>query len=143
MIKLRKRKRSQLRSCGFTLIELIVVMLLLGILAFTAIPRFLDLIEEAKISATKAGLAEVRAALNLEYANNAISGTAQYPATLTGSSFTDGLTPLNQLNEKRGVAALASEASGTAASATDGFWMVQGTGIVGAYSDGSIDTSSW
>lgn len=36
------------RSAGFSLIELVIVIVILGILAATALPRFLDVTEEAK-----------------------------------------------------------------------------------------------
>ena len=38
---------SQVKQSGFTIIELIVVILLLGILTATALPRFLDVTDEA------------------------------------------------------------------------------------------------
>lgn len=39
---------STKRSSGFTLIELVIVVVILGFLAVTAIPKFLDLTEQAK-----------------------------------------------------------------------------------------------
>ncbi len=36
------------RSAGFSLIELVIVIVILGILAVTALPRFLDVTDEAK-----------------------------------------------------------------------------------------------
>ena len=56
---------------GFTLIELIIVMVILGIMAAVAVPRYLDSIENAEASAEDAVISAIRAGLK-QYANNSL-----------------------------------------------------------------------
>ena len=56
---------------GFTLIELIIVMVILGIMAAIAVPRYLDSIENAEASAEDAVISAIRAGLK-QYANNSL-----------------------------------------------------------------------
>lgn len=56
---------------GFTLIELVMVILLLAVLGAVAIPNFIDFRSDAKNSTTKAGLGAMRAAVAI--AQSAIS----------------------------------------------------------------------
>ena len=55
---------------GFTLIELMIVVAIIGILAAIAIPKFADLIKKSKEGATKGGLSAVRSAIQVYYGDN-------------------------------------------------------------------------
>ena len=62
------------RQGGFTLIELVVVIVILGILAVTAAPRFLNLQDDAR-EATLEGLAgAIQGASSIVYGKAAIAG---------------------------------------------------------------------
>ena len=68
------------RKNGFTLIELIIVMVILGIMAAVAVPRYLDSISNAEEAAEDAVISSIRAGLT-QYANNSLyeSGRAEWP----------------------------------------------------------------
>ena len=63
------------RNSGFTLIELVIVIIVLGILAATAVPKFINLQDDAKISAMNGVEAAVHSAANIVYSKSAIDGT--------------------------------------------------------------------
>jgi general secretion pathway protein G len=62
-----KLSLKQKSSAAFTLIEIMVVVVILGILAATIIPQFIGTTQDAKISAAKAQVAEMDSALERFY----------------------------------------------------------------------------
>ena len=93
------RKKSE---SGFTLIELVIVIVILGILAAVASPKYEDMREQARVATVKGQLGSIRSAIAIQYARNALNGSAAFP-TLDGTIFADGNVPKEPMNNSNAV----------------------------------------
>jgi general secretion pathway protein G len=74
-----KENRKRLQKAGFTLIELMIVVVILGLLATIVVPRILDRPEQARRIKAKADIRNIQSMLALFKAD-----TGRFPTTSEG-----------------------------------------------------------
>lgn len=90
-------------SAGFTLIELVIVIVILGVLASVAAPKFANMTDKAGVAAAQGTFSAAQSAANVNFSKGLL-GLAGYAA------ITDGQTLIDTMN-------------------TDGTWVASGAAI--------------
>ncbi len=73
---------------GFTLIELIVIIVILGILAVTALPRYVDMQQDARDAAAEGVIGAAQGAASINFAANLLpnaNATVVAPGIVSGA----------------------------------------------------------
>ncbi|MBD3180339.1 MAG: prepilin-type cleavage/methylation domain-containing protein [Candidatus Latescibacteria bacterium] len=81
--------KRKVRNGGWTLIELIIIIVILGIIASVTIPAYMDMTSSAEINGCQASQGTIRSAVAMHYAKN----KGVLPDSLTTGMFVNDEIP--------------------------------------------------
>lgn len=70
-------KKLMLSQKGFTIMELVVVIIILGVLVAIALPRYFALTDDAQEAACLANQKSIEAAIMMDYSNRLLAGSGE------------------------------------------------------------------
>jgi len=96
--KIMKRQKNLLKNQkGFTLIEIIAVLVILGILSAVAVPKYMDLQNQSRIKAADGAIAEVKSRLSNGFGIYLLKNSGSLPANVLAICGANGINDANTL----------------------------------------------
>lgn len=141
---MKKISRKHRKELGFTLIELMIVVAIIGILAALALPKFASLVEKSREAASKGNLNSMRSAISIYYGDT----EGVYPNDLwteplySFSKYLEKIPPVKATHSGIGAGILESPSGTAVMHTTDENIAVTGTGWRYNYTNGHIFVNS-
>jgi MSHA pilin protein MshA len=130
---------------GFTLVELVIIIVVLGIIAAVAVPKYLDITTEAKEASCKASLGALRSGISIWYAREAARGnTPTYPpidSLRTVNVVMDRAIPGNPYQTNAPDSIVTGVTKGTIVGTRGGWAYIESTGDIWANTSGAGENS--
>jgi len=106
-----RTKYLSTRQTGFTLVELLIVVIILGILAAIVLPQFTSTTDDAKVGALDANLSTLRSAVELYYQQHGAYPSAAGDGTNAANTAAAFTSQLTQYSTIAGAVALTKDAT--------------------------------